>query len=151
MTTFFHCLLRVLSFYGWYPREAGLEVTHQKDAAAWILWFCSVPSKNSKEQDIDDDNCCGKAAYFRGDYLELSLSLPESAPLERWLLWWPLARLAALTSLSSSDPPRREPRLRNRGGIFKLLRSPGIYSKEAIPPAYVAWLAGTTSLFLFSS
>jgi hypothetical protein len=23
---------------------------------------------------------------FRGDYLELSLSLPESAPLERWFL-----------------------------------------------------------------
>jgi len=27
---------------------------------------------------------------------------------------------------------------RSRGGIFKLLGSPGIYSKESIPPAYLA-------------
>ncbi len=32
--------------------------------------------------------------------------------------------------------------------IFKLLRSPWIDSKESIPPAYVAWRAGTTTLFL---
>jgi hypothetical protein len=29
----------------------------------------------------------------------------------------------------------------NRGGIFKLLMSPGIDSKESIPPADVAWRA----------
>jgi hypothetical protein len=28
-------------------------------------------------------------------------------------------------------------------GILKLLRSPGIDSMESIPPAYVAWWAGT--------
>jgi hypothetical protein len=28
--------------------------------------------------------------------------------------------------------------------IFKLLRSPGIDSKESVPPTYVAWLASTT-------
>jgi hypothetical protein len=28
-----------------------------------------------------------------------------------------------------------------RASIFKRLRSPGIYSEELIPPAYVAWLA----------
>jgi hypothetical protein len=38
-----------------------------------------------------------------------------------------------------------------RGGIFKLLWSPRINSKESIPPAYVVWRAGTTSLFRFSS
>jgi hypothetical protein len=27
---------------------------------------------------------------------------------------------------------------KNKGGIFELLRSPGIDSKESIPPAYVA-------------
>jgi hypothetical protein len=32
--------------------------------------------------------------------------------------------------------------------IFKLLWSPRIDSKEPIPPAYVAWLAGTITLFL---
>jgi hypothetical protein len=32
--------------------------------------------------------------------------------------------------------------------ICKLLRSLGIDSKESIPPAYVAWRAGTTTLFL---
>jgi hypothetical protein len=35
-----------------------------------------------------------------------------------------------------------------RDGIFKLLRSPGIDPKETIPPAYAAWRAGTTTLFL---
>ncbi len=37
------------------------------------------------------------------------------------------------------------------GGIFKLLRSPEIYSKESIRPAYVAWRAGTRTLFLLGS
>jgi hypothetical protein len=35
---------------------------------------------------------------------------------------------------SKWDPPTRPP-------IFKILRSPGINSKESIPPAYVAWRA----------
>jgi len=39
----------------------------------------------------------------------------------------------------------------DRDGIFKLLRNPGIDSKESIPPAYVAWRAGTTILFLLGS
>jgi hypothetical protein len=34
---------------------------------------------------------------------------------------------------------------------FKLLRSPGIDSKDSIPPAYVAWRAGATTLFLLGS
>ncbi len=34
--------------------------------------------------------------------------------------------------------------------IFKLLRIPGIDSKELILPAYVDWRAGTTTLFLSS-
>ncbi len=34
--------------------------------------------------------------------------------------------------------------------IFKILRSPGIDSKESIPPAYVAWRAGTITLSLCS-
>jgi hypothetical protein len=32
--------------------------------------------------------------------------------------------------------------------IFKHLRSPEIDSKELISPAYVAWRAGTTTLFV---
>ncbi len=35
--------------------------------------------------------------------------------------------------------------------IFKLLRGPGIDAKESIPPASVAWRAGTTTLFLLGS
>ncbi len=35
--------------------------------------------------------------------------------------------------------------------IFKLLWSPEIDSKEPIPPTYVAWRAGTITLFLFGS
>jgi hypothetical protein len=38
-----------------------------------------------------------------------------------------------------------------RDGIFKLLRSTGTNSKESIPPAYVAWRAGTTTLLLLGS
>ncbi len=37
-----------------------------------------------------------------------------------------------------------------RARIFKLLRSSRIDSKESIPPAYVAWRVGTTTLFLRS-
>ncbi len=36
---------------------------------------------------------------------------------------------------------------RDRARIFKLLRNPRIDSKDYIPPAYVAWRAGTTTLF----
>ncbi len=35
-----------------------------------------------------------------------------------------------------------------RACIFKRLWSPGIDSKEGIPPTYVAWRAGTITLFL---
>ncbi len=36
-----------------------------------------------------------------------------------------------------------------RASIFKRLWSPEIDSKERIPPAYVAWRAGTITLFLY--
>ncbi len=35
--------------------------------------------------------------------------------------------------------------------IFKCLWGPGIDSKEWIPPAYVAWRAGTITLYLLGS
>ncbi len=39
----------------------------------------------------------------------------------------------------------------NRDRIFKRLWSPGIDSKEWIPPAYLAWRASTITLFLLGS
>jgi hypothetical protein len=39
----------------------------------------------------------------------------------------------------------------SRARIFKLFRSPGIDSKEAIPPGSVAWRAGKIALFLLGS
>jgi hypothetical protein len=39
----------------------------------------------------------------------------------------------------------------SRARIFKRLWRPGIASKEWIPPAYVAWRAGTITLFLLGS
>ncbi len=36
-------------------------------------------------------------------------------------------------------------------GIFKPLWSPGIDAKASIPPAYVAWRAGTITLFLLDA
>jgi hypothetical protein len=39
----------------------------------------------------------------------------------------------------------------NRAGIFKPLWSPGIDAKASIPPAYVAWRAGTITLFLLGA
>ncbi len=41
--------------------------------------------------------------------------------------------------------------IEHRARIFKLSMSPGNDSKEPIPPAYVAWRAGTTTLFLLGS
>jgi hypothetical protein len=38
-----------------------------------------------------------------------------------------------------------------RARTFKCLWGPGIDSKELIPPAYVAWRAGTITLFLLGS
>jgi hypothetical protein len=38
-----------------------------------------------------------------------------------------------------------------RARIFKHLWSPGIDSKASIPPAYVAWRAGTIVLFLLGA
>jgi len=35
----------------------------------------------------------------------------------------------------------------SRDGIFHQIKSPGIDSNESIPPTYVAWRAGTTTLF----
>jgi hypothetical protein len=35
-----------------------------------------------------------------------------------------------------------------RAGIFKPVWSPGIDAKASTPPAYVAWRAGTITLFL---
>jgi hypothetical protein len=48
---------------------------------------------------------------------------------------------SALNSLRGEDDLRR---VGERAGarICKRLNSPGIDSKESIPPAYVAWLAG---------
>ncbi len=41
--------------------------------------------------------------------------------------------------------------LDTRARIFKRLWSPGIDSQELIPPAYLAWRAGTITLFLLSA
>ncbi len=38
-----------------------------------------------------------------------------------------------------------------RAGIVKPLWSPGIDAKASIPPAYVAWRAGTITLFLLGA
>jgi hypothetical protein len=53
-----------------------------------------------------------------------------------------------LFGYSPSPPPR--PFL-PRARIFKLLRSPRIGSEETIPLGYVAWRAGTPTLFLLGS
>jgi hypothetical protein len=39
----------------------------------------------------------------------------------------------------------------SRAGIFKPLWSPGIDTKASNPPAYVAWRAGTITLFLLGA
>ncbi len=39
----------------------------------------------------------------------------------------------------------------SRAGIFKPLWSPGIDAKASIPPAYIAWRAGTITLFLLGA
>jgi hypothetical protein len=39
----------------------------------------------------------------------------------------------------------------SREGTLKTLKSPEINSEELIPPAFVAWQAGMTTLFLLGS
>jgi hypothetical protein len=59
--------------------------------------------------------------------------------------------------LAASDTPGlpfyhgSQPPSYSRARIFKCLWGPGIDSKEGIPPAYVAWRAGTITLFLLGS
>jgi hypothetical protein len=40
---------------------------------------------------------------------------------------------------------------RSEPEFLNILRSPGINSKKSIPPAYIAWRAGTTTLFQIGS
>jgi hypothetical protein len=60
--------------------------------------------------------------------------------------------LSGRSSTSTSSPAEK---LKVRDGIFKLLRSPGIDSKESIPRnqfrQHVAWRADKTTLFLLGS
>jgi hypothetical protein len=87
----------------------------------------------------------------------------EAAALEEEALRVRKARAGAL-ALSPLPPPhffyklsrfalhrRKIIEKKPRARICKRLRSPGIDSKESIPPAYVAWRAGTTTLFLLGS
>ncbi len=66
-----------------------------------------------------------------------------------WGFWWRPKMVGKLSFLPPPPPPPAP--LQFRDGICKLLRSPGIDSKEWIPPAYEAWRAGTTTLFLLGS
>jgi hypothetical protein len=43
---------------------------------------------------------------------------------------------------------RSQPPLKDRARIYKRLWRPGIDSEDSIPPAYVAWRAGTTNIGL---
>ncbi len=60
----------------------------------------------------------------------------------RTVLW--IRIRSELHHFGGSDP-------HHRARIFKPLKSPGIDFKELIPSAYVAWRAGTTTLFLLGS
>ncbi len=55
--------------------------------------------------------------------------------------------LLSVSALTYREPIRY-PSSGLRAQILKLLRSPGIDSKESIPPAFVSLRAGTTALFL---
>jgi hypothetical protein len=58
-----------------------------------------------------------------------------------------LATAQVLLNFKHTDLYQCDIRLHCRDGIFKLRRSPGMDSKESIPPANVAWRAGVTTLF----
>jgi hypothetical protein len=57
---------------------------------------------------------------------------------------WDLANVKKIFGLENRR--KKEP-----AGIFKPLWSPGIDAKASIPPAYVAWRAGTITLFLLGA
>jgi hypothetical protein len=68
-------------------------------------------------------------------------------PWQPLLLLPPTRMQIDLSYQSHKNPPDTE----YRNGIFSHVRSPGIDSKEWIPPTYVAWRAGTITLFLLGS
>jgi hypothetical protein len=79
---------------------------------------------------------------MRAQYSTCRVSMPS--------IWWSLSHVYAVKSEYKlcefliggvNSPLVRE----DRDGIFKLQRSPGINSKESIPPAYIVWRAGTTT------
>ncbi len=71
---------------------------------------------------------------------------PSPAP-KRNPLWWFLEQSMGARNRVRIGLSYRPARAR----IIKLVRSPGIDSKESFPPAYVAWRAGTIILFLLGS
>jgi hypothetical protein len=56
--------------------------------------------------------------------------------------------LAAVKVALGSIHDTGSPGFNARARMCKLLRNPGIDSKESIPPAYVTWRAFTTTLFV---
>ncbi len=60
---------------------------------------------------------------------------------------WPIRVGVGMEQISWN----RTSQIKVRARIFKRLWSPGIDSKASIPPAYVAWRAGTITLFLLGS
>ncbi len=59
--------------------------------------------------------------------------------------------MPTFVSVSSSKLSPRTNFIDHRARTFKWLWGPGIDSKKWIPPAYVAWRAGTITLFLLGS
>jgi hypothetical protein len=75
--------------------------------------------------------------------------LPSSLPL-----YMPQCLPMYMTNLvyrPDSMPASMPACIHTRAGIFKPLWSPGINAKASIPPAYVAWRAGTITLFLLGA
>ncbi len=66
-----------------------------------------------------------------------------TGPLPHTRSWYP----SPTASPSSPGTTQSGKLLCSSARIFKLLWSPGIDSKEWIPPAYVAWRAGTITYF----
>jgi hypothetical protein len=93
------------------------------------------------EPETDSETGIVPVVWIAGVVDERQGRVRDSSNPSYAVLFPVLTRLLHLTSII----------IDNRDYIFKLLRSPGIDSKESIPPPNVAWRAGTTTLFLLGS
>ncbi len=86
--------------------------------------------------------------YHLGDFFAESYPVRLLTPLP--LTAQQNSKIKTASFMNKKLPAAHE-NFRIRAGTFKRVWGPGIDAKASIPPAYVAWRAGTITLFLLGA